>query len=241
MNKIVIVLAFFLFAAAYQAVRTDGTTLTGGGLDDDPLGVDTSYIATQYDISGFGASKPDPLNVASALGSAILAESFSREATYSGVNLVDSRIYIAPLWLAEDATITGVKWVQNTQGNYTGDQYNGLGLYSYSGGTITLVASSTDDADIWKGASGSLQSKAFSSTYAASAGLYYVAAIYNNSAQTTAPQIGYCGTLSTAWQTFDFTNSAKWTGAILTQLTLPASTTMASVSAQQYKFYFALY
>ena len=85
---------------------------------------------------------------------------------------------VVAVWIPKDQTITGVKWWQKRQGDYTANNYNGVALYSYSGGTLTKVASSTDDGNIWKGGTNTWQSKAFSSTYSATAGLYYIVSFY---------------------------------------------------------------
>jgi hypothetical protein len=127
-------------------------------------------------------------------------------------------------------TITGVKWFQTTQGSYTASNYNGVALYSQSGGTITLVASSTNDGNIWKGSSNLWQSKAFSSTYSAAAGVYYLAFIYSSSAVTTAPQIGFGPNTNSSAVNYDFTNSTKLNALFTGQTSLPSSISFTSGS-----------
>ena len=123
-------------------------------------------------------------------------------------------------------TLTGVKWIQRTQGNYTADNNNKVGLYSYSGGTLTLVASCADDGNLWKGASNSVQSKAFSSTYVTLTNTqYFVAFLYNNSAQVTAPFI------SILTYQLDFTNSAKLSSTKGATTDLPATQAMSGTVA----------
>jgi len=140
------------------------------------------------------------------------------------------------------ATITGVKWYQTTQGVYTADNYNGVGLYTYSAGTLTLVASSTNDGDIWKAASNTWATKAFSSTYVATAGIYVICALYNSSAQTTAPAIGAAAAASNnAVMSNDFTNSAKISSSLAAQTSLPASTAMSSLGVNNINLGFWLY
>jgi nitrogen fixation protein len=113
-------------------------------------------------------------------------------------------------YLPQAATITGVKFFQQNAGNYTGNNYNGVGLYSFSGGTLTLVASTTNDTEFWK--SSTWITKPFSSTYSAAAGMYYLFALYNSSAQTTAPTILFNGYSSNNFPAIDFTNSTKLGG-----------------------------
>lgn len=167
---------------------------------------------------------PNDMLVRTALGSTIIASTIPLTQVTSALNMADGRVYFAAVYIRTSQTITGVKWLQDTQGNYTADNYNGVGLYSYSGGTLTLVASSTDDGNIWKGASGTIQSKAFSSTYAATAGLYFVACVYNSSAQVTAPAFETGAVLRGGEvNTADLTNSAKFF-CFVAGTTLPSPT-----------------
>jgi hypothetical protein len=139
-------------------------------------------------------------------------------------------------------TITGVKFYQRIQGNYTANNYNGIGLYSYSGGTITLVASSTNDGNIWKGTAQTWQTKAFSSTYNAAAGIYFIAALYNSSAVVVNPSVGgITYTVDGGVPVYDFTNSAKVAGTLTAQTALPASQAMSGMNATQTTAVYILY
>ena len=139
--------------------------------------------------------------------------------------LVNQTVRYFAYYLPTAQTITGVKWFQNTIGNYTANNYNGVGLYTYSGGTLTQVASSTNDGTIWQtAASGSMGSKAFSSTYSAAAGVYYIALLYSASAQTTAPALAApANNISGNLTNFDFTNSAKLFAQLASQTSLPST------------------
>jgi hypothetical protein len=133
-------------------------------------------------------------------------------------------------YLPQAATITGVKFFQPNQGVYTGNNYNGVGLYSYSGGTLTLVASTTNDTEFWKGTSATWITKPFSSTYSASSGVYYLFALYNSSAQTTAPTILFNAYNANNFPTIDFTNSAKLGGTSNSGTTALPTPTVATTS-----------
>ena len=176
--------------------------------------------------------KSDEQLISEALGSVIIASTIHSNRVTNFYTLVDTRMDMQAVYIREPKTITGVKWFQSTQGNYTADNYNGIGLYSYDGaGTLTLVASSTDDGNIWKGASFTIQSKAFSSTYNASAGIYFIALLYNNSAQVTAPAIGAgAGLLNNNIPAVDYTNSAKYRGNRVTLSSLPSTQSMTGGS-----------
>ena len=105
--------------------------------------------------------------------------------------LTDATAFWQAFYLPLADTITGVKFVQRTQGGYTAADTNCVALYSVSGATYTKVATSANNGNLWKGTSYSLQTVAFTSAYVAAAGLYYVCFTYNQSAETTAPSI-YC-------------------------------------------------
>jgi len=151
----------------------------------------------------------------------------------STTGLTNQQIKYIAIYLPKSQTITGVKWWQATTGSYTANNYNGVGLYTYSGGTLTLVASSTNDGNIWQTASNNtMGNKAFSSTYSASAGIYYIALLYSNSAQTTAPTLGVANVLAnSAVASADFTNNAKLYGNILSQTSLPSTQAMSGLSS----------
>ncbi len=176
-----------------------------------------------------------------ALGSAIIGYSPMNLSNLVNLNktLFNNTLYVVGYYLPIGATITGVKFYQGAQGNYTANNYNGIGLFSYSGGTITLVASSTNDGNIWKGTANTWQTKAFSSTYVAAAGMYFIGMLYNYSLQTTAPSIGQSTNISNS--SYDFTNSAKMACDIIGQTSISASYAMSSLSQNPTIFTLFLY
>lgn len=170
-----------------------------------------------------------------ALGSPILCQTVNQRLEYSNTStaLVDGQIKYEAMYLSKAATLTGLKFYVRVVGNYTGDNNNRVGLYSYSGGTLTLVASSANNASLWTSAANAIQTIPFSSTYAASAGLYFAAFIYNNSAQTTAPTLESgvaLNNLVMASTAMGFTNSAKLHGTS-SGTDLPSSIAMSSITA----------
>jgi hypothetical protein len=156
-------------------------------------------------------------------------------------SLADQTLTFSAYYVPVGQIITGVKFYQAIQGNYTANNYNGVGLYTYSGGTMTLVASPTNDGNIWKGTGDTWQTKAFSSTYNAAAGIYFIAALYCRSAQTTAPQIGTNLYLASLVTVFDFSNSAKISSTIAAQTSLPASQASSGTLPRQASNIFILY
>lgn len=146
-------------------------------------------------------------------------------------NLTDNQIRWIAVPLAQAQTLTGIRVYVRVLGSYTGDNNNRVGVYTYSGGTLTLQASSANSATLWTSAANALQTIAFSSTYAASAGVIYVAILYNNSAQTTAPALASGTALNNAaMAALAFTNSAKLFGTSNGN-DLPSSIAMSAITA----------
>lgn len=180
-----------------------------------------------------------------ALGSPILGQTVNQRLEYSNVStaLVDGQIKYEAVYLTKAATLTGIKVYVRVVGNYTGDNNNRVGLYSYSSGTLTLVASSANNATLWTSAANAIQTIPFSSTYAASAGLYFVGFLYNNSAQTTAPTLASgvaLNNLVMASTAMGFTNSAKLHGTS-SGTDLPSSIAMSSITASVIPSWVAIY
>mgnify|MGYP006359671005 CR=1 FL=1 len=226
-----------------------GTNITGTAASLTAGNATTLATSRNLNNAAFNGSAnvlvPDQNpSIMALLGGAILAEPVTGDVfkTASSANLTDGQVRWVAVYIPGTMTITGIKWIQQTQGNYTADNYNGVGLYSYSGGNLTLVASSTNDGNIWKATSFTWSSKAFSSTYAASPGLYFAALIYNSSAQTTAPALRVNQLSSDLLNTVDFTNSAKFGASLTAQTTLPAGpTAMSTLATMSGIAYLALY
>lgn len=188
------------------------------------------------------------VNALQALGSELKGEtvacSFSNASASSGnaYTHVDAQLIVSAMWLPKPQTLTGIKFWQITQGVFTGDQTNSIALYTYSAGTITKVAESANNANIWKGASGSMQSVPFASTYVATAGIYFAGLLYNNSAQTTAPILA-TGTAmpQAAMNAADLTNSAKLSSTLSARTTQPTSQAMSGLSSANARIWLGFY
>lgn len=156
--------------------------------------------------------------------------------------LTTQRLHLMPVYLSAPTTITGVKWYQSAIGNYTANNYNGVGLYSVSGGTITLIASSTNDGTIWQTfATGTWGNKAFSSPVSnLAAGTYFIGALWNASATVTAPSIQTFTSSTASVQAFDFTGG-RLASILATQLTLPSTLTLSTTTGVVTSFWLSLY
>lgn len=156
--------------------------------------------------------------------------------------LSDQTARFIPFFVYTSCDLTGVWFYQSTQGNYTGDEVNGMALYSYDGaGNLTKVAETTNDADFWKGASATWIQKAFSAVYTATPGMYWVEFVYNVSSQTTAPIIGAAANGNTVAMNTLFTNNVQLHASKNSQTTLAATHTMASLTGQLARPFVMLY
>ncbi len=176
------------------------------------------------------AASVDPsLSTLNGLGLPVVAQTFPLELSTTTTRAgSDNRIDFYAIYIPSAQTITGVYYYLQTQGVFTADGFNGFGLYSYSGGTLTQVAVTANDGTFFSATAGG-KSAAFTTPYSASAGVYYVAWLYCQSAQTTAPGL----TSKTATLAFGsglFTNSASlalfWNG----QTALPSSVAASGVT-----------
>lgn len=157
--------------------------------------------------------------------------------------MVASRSYYNAIVIDKEITITGAMWYQGTQGVYigTGGNYNGIALYSQSGGTLTLIDSTARDTTIWKASSASWNQKAFvGGSRTLQPGVYYLLALANtnNGTFTTAPVLGIWSAINPANSMT--TNSAKLFGGVINSVTVPPSS-QAMSAWNSFTFYFSLY
>ena len=136
---------------------------------------------------------------------------------------ITSRMCTSTVWAPMTCVVTGVMWYQVATGTYTANNYNGFGLYKFTGATGTLVASTTTDANLLKGTANTFFLKPFTTPYTVTRGTYVIALVYSNSTQSVTPTIG--GINVTASQpnipNFNLTNGAKFSGFRVTVTALP--------------------
>lgn len=230
-------------AATSVTLPTSGTLATIQNIKDslDTYIADAETGIALKDTNGYAVGSyatrlalynySDPVHSAQLIGSSVKAISLGMTlASCTGTSTMSDGItrFVA-VYIESTETITGVMLALNTAGDYTADNYNGVGLYSEASGTLTLRASSADDGNIWKTAATSVITKAFSSTYVATPGLYYVAILWNNSAVNTSPKLATMGLTSAAYLTLDFPNSVKLCGYKSGHTALPASIELSTI------------
>ena len=162
-------------------------------------------------------------------------------------NLATTAMNIIAVYVPKSVTVTGVRWYQATNGNYTASNYNGVALYQNSGGTLNLITSSTNDGNIWQQGGTSWQSKAFSTPQTISRGIYYIAYYVSWSAVATTPTLLSCATSAAAYagtNLFDFTNGNRLfggTGSLGALSAMPATMTASIFSGNANRCLFYLY
>jgi len=230
-------------------IISSGGKLIEGDTTTYPSTTELSYVkgvtsAIQTQIN----NKPSNTEIVSGyqgLGSTIKASPLGLNLALNistQTQLTTASLRLMPVYLSAPATITGVKWYQSIIGSYTANNYNGVGLYSVSGGTITLIASSTNDGTIWQTfATGSWGNKAFSSPLSnLSAGTYFIGILWNASATTTAPSVQTIASSSASIQSFDFTGG-KLATLLSSQNTLPSSITLSTTTNSGVSYWLSLY
>ena len=142
----------------------------------------------------------------------------------SALTLVDGVVILSMIVVPEDCVVGTAHFTSAVQGSFTGDNENAIGIYRLNGNLIELVAKTANSANTWKAAAGDT-SAALTAPVALTPGIYYSAALYNNSAQTTAPQISghttYFG---------DLGGGAVFRGGITSQTALAASYAVSSIA-----------
>jgi hypothetical protein len=107
----------------------------------------------------------------------------------NNINEGGAHIFTA-IYLPAGAVITGLKYRMKQAGVYTATNYNGIGLYSVTGSTLTLLKQSANIGTLWAAVANSIVTTPFTSTYTVpTAGIYYTCAVFFASAVTTYPQL----------------------------------------------------
>jgi hypothetical protein len=194
------------------------TTIANATADTDYLinSVNTiAYTAMGSTIKGNGVAVEKPHNM-----------------TANG-SLTAGTVFFIAYYLPKAETITGVKWFQGTLAAASSGSF---GLYSVSGGTITRQASSSFDSTVFSTSQNTFKSKAFTSTYAAPAGLYYIG-VSNGGANGN---IGNKSIFNQAVYGADFTNTNRLVSTVVSA-SLPSTQALSGTSATINAFGLFLY
>lgn len=181
----------------------------------------------------------DALNLMRALGSSIIAWTFDPAICTDTIShiksLVDGSLYVFAVYLPSPATVTGVSTYVYTAGVGTWGTSK-VALYGADGARL---AQSNSDTSAWK-ATG-LYDRAFSATYDADRGLYYVAFLNVRTATTTAPQLACRNSFSTALSNVRTAASFPRSCLFPAQTDMPASLTFSSANLSTSPIWAGLY
>lgn len=110
----------------------------------------------------------------------------------SYTNLTDSTVLFTQIFIPRAGLITGIHTgAGNVTGNYVASStgFNGVGLYTSNGTTLTAVAQSTNDKAHLTTPAYEGKNIPFITPYQANAGVYWVAIYYNMNSATVVPQV----------------------------------------------------
>jgi len=107
----------------------------------------------------------------------------------NGVNMTDQRVMLRPQLVKGGLQIDGVAWVQVNNGNYTANNNNKIGAYTYDGTQMTQVAQCANDGTLWQ-SGGGYRIKPFTVAYTPPSDMIlWAAGLHCRSAAVTVPSI----------------------------------------------------
>lgn len=220
----------------------DQTTISGNAGSATVL--QTSRKINGISFNGSSDISVDPYLISLVeLGHTIIAQNIdgSLQSVNSGVTMVSGRVYFMGVRVLKSGTISGMFYRQITQGVFTGSDFNGAGLHTISSGTLSRVALTANDPNIWKATSGSFNSVAFTAPYSATAGVHFISVLYCASSASTAPSLGILGAASSINTITGLPNSIKLSGILSSQTSIPSSQAMSGISAAATEIWGGLY
>ena len=163
-------------------------------------------------------------------GAATVAETVPVRSITQSVNLTDGRCELHAIYIDREATLSIIKWYNSVNPNFTADNSNRVGIYSVNVSTkvATLVSGSPSAALTWNPASGVNTWTTRDISASVTPGWYYIAALYNSSAQTTAPGTGSAPSLTNAAVNTLITSLPISAYVTASQTDLPASINLAT-------------
>lgn len=161
-------------------VTDDGNIYVWNGVEYVLNGLGDAYYTNSY------------VERLKALGSPVQYSNYIGS-SFTNTVMTDGRLTLTSVFIPKTSTITNIGWrVGTAQGNYTADNYNGIGIYSMNitTGDLTLLTKTADDGAVWSFiAINSYGNKDFESSITLNKGIYFLAYLYNSSAVVTAPTL----------------------------------------------------
>ena len=208
-----------------------------GVLRKDSVSAYNGSYTTRYDFKN-EYTNHDLVKGLNEIGYGIKYLPFAGFAMGSGNTLVDGRQYFTSYRITDTTLLTGVKFSTTQQGSYTPDNTNSIALYKWNQTSWDKVAETANEGTLWSAVAGSVSAKTFTTPYVATPGWYYIALLYNSSAQTTAP-ITISMTTYQGW--FAELGSFKLTGTRDTQSSHASNVTNAQITRNTIPFFVIIY
>jgi len=151
----------------------------------------------------------------------------------ASLNLNDAQILWALCEVVDSVTVNSITYNQAVAGTSTFDAYNGFGIYSISGTTVTKIAETVTSATTFTQTANANITSTFPSSYLLVPGFYYIAILANWSTAGTLPALY---SVNTGWllPKIPLTNGLKISGQTTTQASLPASIQTSSIIESNY-------
>ena len=188
-------------------VTEDGNIYVWNGVEYVLNGLGDAYYTNSY------------VERLKALGSNILFSTALGGSNQSTTG-TSQTLFLNSVYINKESLITGISTQQTVLGDFTPNNYNGVGIYSFDVATTTytLISSSVDDPNLWKTTTGVI-SKNLSSPILLQSGVYFIAILHNASATVAPPSFGIANSVVSS--------------SVNTNLTLPSNTYMSAFSSGQ--------
>lgn len=204
-------------ANLYQPALVSPTVTTQAVGDNSTKAASTAFVYEKNDwylqtCLDIGISA-----IAMPLGSALFGSN-------TGSALIDGAMFKQYYKITKTSTLTGFKFVQQTQGVYVADNYNGIKIYSVSGGNLTEISGgeTANDGNLWKGANASTVTKDLPTPIVLTPGIYCIAFLWNTSdGSPTAPKLHIFNNVNSLGGTLRFSSYEA------SKTAMPQSTTAA--------------
>ena len=151
----------------------------------------------------------------------------------TGFAMTNNTIYWSIVLVTDTVTITSFQYNLTIQGVYTGSNINGMAWYGASGSTLTKVTETTNDATFWTKTAGAYTSVNLPAPILVIPGIYYIACLYCQSAQTTAPSLQTCS-FGIMYNNAGYGNSHKIGAYTSANTSFPASLDASTLIANAY-------